>query len=83
MQDAYYQDREKANKHRSSLRSVNEQVNGLNQIRVVFLKPLSLKRLVKSINKFYFAPCPEGKQSASEEVLAGSACAREELPQQG
>lgn len=82
MQDAAYQKREKANKHRSTVRPVNEQVNGLNQIRVVFLKPISLKRLVKSINKFYLAPCPEGKQSASE-VLAGSACVREELPQKG
>jgi len=38
MQDACYQDGEKADKHRSNVRPANEQVNGLNQIEAVFLK---------------------------------------------
>lgn len=42
MEDACCQDGEKADKHRSSVRPVNEQVNGLNQIQAVFLKPISL-----------------------------------------
>lgn len=62
MQDACCQDREKADQHRSSARLVNEQVIGLNQIKEVCLKTISLLFLIVSlIKKFYLALCPEGK----------------------